>query len=223
MLEEFEAKLKQAQERYGQILEQLRHHEIPESYPVADHKSHLFGEQSLDEGSLLIRDEVIRLCGYCWLSYNWIRPLAQWIGSRRCLEIMCGSGALSYALQTCGVQIIATDNFSWRENTSCWFEHPWADIQQLDCLDAIRTYGPQTDLVICSWPYMDDTCYHALLEMRKANPAAQMLYIGEPAGGATASKAFFEAVVPVDDEGFQEAVREFRSAFMLKDQPMLFQ
>ena len=69
---------------------------------------------------------------------------------------------------------------------------------------------------------MDDACCHALLEMRRANPAAQMLYIGEPAGGATASKIFFEAVEPVEDEGFQEAVQEFRSAFLLKDRPMLF-
>ena len=84
MLEEFEVKLKQAQERYGPILEQLRRHEIPESYPEADGSSSLFGAHSLDEGSLLIRDEGIHLCGFCWLSYNWIRPLAHWIGSRRC-------------------------------------------------------------------------------------------------------------------------------------------
>ena len=222
MLEEFEAKLKQAQERYGPILEQLRRHEIPETYPATDSNSPIFGAQSLDEGSLLIRDEVIHLCGFCWLSYDWIRPLAQWIGPRRCLEIMCGSGALSYALQTCGVQVIATDSFGWEKNFSGWYERPWMDIQQMDCLEAIRTYGPQTDLVICSWPYMADTCHQALLEMRKANPAAQMIYIGEPSGGATASKAFFEAVEPVEDEGFREAVQEFRSAFLLKDRPMLF-
>lgn len=222
MLEEFEVKLKQAQERYGPILEQLRRHEIPESYPEADGSSSLFGAHSLDEGSLLIRDEGIHLCGFCWLSYNWIRPLAHWIGSRRCLEIMCGSGALSYALQTCGVQVAATDSFGWEKNFSGWYERPWTDIQQVDCLEAIRTYGTQTDLVICSWPYMDDTCYQALLEMRKANPTAHMLYIGEPAGGATASKAFFEAVESVEDEGFEESVQEFRSAFMLKDRPMLF-
>lgn len=222
MLEKFEEKLKQAQEGYGPILEQFRRHEIPESYPAADYDPIFGGGQSLDAGSLLIRDEVIHLCGFCWLSYNWIRPLAKWIGSRRCLEIMCGSGALSYALQTCGVQVIATDNFSWLENSGCWYERPWTNIQQMDCLDAIRTYGPQTDLVICSWPYMDDTCFQALLEMRKANPTAQMLYIGEPAGGATASKAFFKAVEAVEDGSFEEAVQEFRSAFMLKDRPMLF-
>lgn len=92
----------------------------------------------------------------------------------------------------------------------------------MDCLEAIREYGSRTDLVICSWPYMDDTCYQALLEMRRAIPVAQMLYIGEPAGGATASKAFFEVAELVEDEDFQAAVQEFRSAYMLKDRPMLF-
>ena len=222
MLEEFEEKLKQAKERYGSILEQLRHHEIPEAYPVADRYPFLYGERSLDEGSLLIRDEVIRLCGYCWLSYNWIRPLSQWIGHRRCLEIMCGSGAMSKALRTCGVQVIATDNFSWRENAGCWYERPWTDIQQMDCLEAIRTYGHQTDLAICSWPYMDETCCHALLELRKTNPKALMLYIGEPPDGVTASESFFDVAEPVEDDTFYNAVKEFRSAYMLKDRPMLF-
>ena len=94
---------------------------------------------------------------------------------------MCGSGALSYALQACGVQLIATDNFSWQENASFWYEHPWTDIQLMDCLEAIREYGSRTDLVICSWPYMDDTCYQALLESRsprcstsESRPAGQL-------------------------------------------------
>ena len=211
-----------AEERYGPILEQLRCHEIPETYPTTDHSTSLYGEQSLDEGSLMIRDEAIRMCGYCWLANSWIRPLAQWIGSRRYLEIMCGSGSLSYALQAYGVQLIATDNFSWRGNAGCWYEHPWTDIQKMDCLEAILEYGSRIDLVICSWPYMDDTCFHALVEMRKANPEAQMLYIGEPTCWATALKAFFEVAELVEDEDFQVAVQEFRSAYMLKDRPMLF-
>ena len=44
-----------AEERYGPILEQLRCHEIPETYPTTDHSPTLYGEQSLDEGSLMIR------------------------------------------------------------------------------------------------------------------------------------------------------------------------
>ena len=222
MVDGFEEKLKQVEERYGSILEQLRRHEIPEAYPVADRYPFLYGECSLDEGSLLIRDEVIRLCGYCWLSYNWIRPLSQWIGHRRCLEIMCGSGALSKALRACGVQVIATDNFSWRENAGCWYERSWTDILQMDCLEAIRTYGDQTDLVICSWPYIDETCYHALLELRKANSKALMLYIGEPPNGATASESFFNVAELVKDDAFDKAIKAFRSAYTMKDRPMLF-
>lgn len=221
-MDRFVQAIKQAEARYGSILDQLKRHQIPEFYPEADRYPFLWGEQSLDEGSLLVRDEIIRLCGYCLLSYTWIRPLAEWIGNRRCLELMCGSGALAYALQTCGVQVIATDNFSWRENRGCWYERPWMGIEQMDCLDAIQKYGPDADLFICSWPYMDDSCYHALLKMREVNPAAFMLYIGEGPGGGTASASFFEVAEPVEDEGFQLAVQLFRSAYTIKDRPMLF-
>ena len=68
MLGEFVAKIRLAKERYGPILEHLRRHEIPEAYPTVDHSPSLYGEQSLDEGSLMIRDEAIRMCGYCWLA-----------------------------------------------------------------------------------------------------------------------------------------------------------
>lgn len=55
MLGEFEEKMRLAEERYGPILEQLRCHEIPETYPTTDHSPTQYGEQSLDEGSLMIR------------------------------------------------------------------------------------------------------------------------------------------------------------------------
>ena len=79
----------------------------------------------------------------------------------------------------------------------------------MDCLEAIREYGSRTD-------------FHALLEMRKANPAAQMLYIGKPVGGATALKALFKVAELVENEDFQATLQGFRSAHMLKDRPMLF-
>lgn len=58
--------------------------------------------------------------------------------------------------------------------------------------------------------------------MREVNPAAFMLYIGEGPGGGTASASFFEVAEPVEDEGFQLAVQMFRSAYTIKDRPMLF-
>lgn len=207
--------------RYQPILELLKNHQIPESYPEADRYPFLFGERSLDEGSLFVRDEVIRLCGYCFLSYDWVRPLAAWIGTRRCMEIMCGSGALSFALRSCGVKIHATDNFSWERQDPLWFQNPWIEVEQIDCLQAIEKYGRETDLLLCSWPYMDDTCYQALLKMREVNPGMKMIYIGELENGATASDKFFDTMDVVDDASFYTAVAQFRSAYTLHDRPLL--
>ena len=69
-MDRFVQKVQQAEARYGPILDQLKRYQIPESYPEVDRYPFLWGEQSLDEGSLLVRDEIIRLCGYCLLSYR---------------------------------------------------------------------------------------------------------------------------------------------------------
>lgn len=67
---------------YRPALEQLKKHEVPETYPVAAGYPYLCGEYSIDEGSCFVRDEVVRLVGYYFLAYNWIRPLSNWIGCR---------------------------------------------------------------------------------------------------------------------------------------------
>ena len=172
--------------------------------------------------AIIYRDDIIQNCGYTLLSYDWIRPLAQWIGSRRCLEIMAGSGALSYALAQCGVDIVATDNGSWAEKWCGWFSTPWKEVEKLDCIEAVRKYSADRPLMICSWPFMDDDVYHALLEMRKVNPEAIMLYIGEGYGGATANDNFFDAVVSVDDPHFADAVKDFKQMPGIHDWPYLF-
>lgn len=65
--------------QYDDILKQLENHQIPEMYPDNDFVP-IQNEKILGMGSTLAREKVIRLCGYCFLSYNWIRPLAAWIG-----------------------------------------------------------------------------------------------------------------------------------------------
>lgn len=89
--------------------------------------------------------------------------------------------------------------------------------EQLDAVSAIKKYGKEIDLVICSWPYMNDNCYNALLCMRKVNPDTAMLYIGEGSGGATASNKFCHAAVFVDDLSFSQAVRNYRPVFTIHD------
>ena len=198
-MERYYEKMEQLRAQYAPILEQLKNHQIPDSYPEAKLQFPFFQGRSLNEGSLYFREEINRLCGFCFLSYNWIRPLAAWIGDRQCL----------------------VDDHSWEKNYPDWFQAPWTEIEKLNCLQAIEKYGRQTDLLLCSWPYRDDSCYQALLKMREVNPSMKMIYIGEPAGQATASDHFFDAMEEVDDDSFYQAVASFLPAYTIHDAPML--
>lgn len=192
---------------------------LPECYPPIANTP--FSGCELDWDAMAYRNGIIQNCGYALLAYEWIRPLAQWIGKRRCLEIMAGSGALSYALSQCGVDIVATDDKSWSDPSCSWFSAPWTEVEQLNCLQAIKKYGKDRAIIICSWPYMDDNAYRSLLEMRQVNPDAMMLYIGELECGATANDDFFRNLSIVEDDGFSASVQNFKQMPGLHDFPML--
>lgn len=158
--------------KYSNAIGLLKQHNIPEAWPPKMEDSYSWEDACLDEGSMLARDDVIHFAGYCFLSNNWLRPLASWIGTRKCLEIMGGSGALSKGLQNFGVDIRCTDDFSWSEQHKWWYEHPWTSVEQIGAVEAIQKYGKEVELVLCSWPYTDDACYHSLMSMREINPTA---------------------------------------------------
>lgn len=206
-------------DEYEKIIELLERHIIPEFYPKTE--AIPLSERELGMESYAYRNAILQNCGYALLAYEWIRPLSQWIGGRRCLEIMAGSGAFTHALSQCGVDVIATDDKSWSDPRSKWFASPWTEVEQLDCLQAISKYGADRQIIICSWPYMDDSAYHALLEMRKVNPGAVLLYIGEWECGATASQNFFDAALPVNDPEFDQAVVNFKQTWGMHDLPIL--
>ena len=98
---------------------------------------------------------------------------------------MAGSGMLSKALKDVDTDIITTDDKSWINGEHSylsfedWFERPFTEVEELDCVDAIKKYGKDVDYVLVSWPYMDNNCYKALLAMREVNPNCTMIYIGE--------------------------------------------
>jgi len=82
---------------------------------------------------------------YCFYSRELITALAAMIGSRSCLEIGAGDGTLTRFLQKQGVQVTATDNYSWSQAV----KYPeW--VIKLDAREALRNYLPE--VVICSWP-----------------------------------------------------------------------
>ncbi|MDD2540301.1 MAG: hypothetical protein PHH28_04560 [Desulfuromonadaceae bacterium] len=82
---------------------------------------------------------------YCFYSLQLIVELSRIIGNRHCLEIAAGDGTLSRFLKQRGVQVTATDDYSWQHSVS----YPeW--VVKNDAKAALSLYS--SEVVICSWP-----------------------------------------------------------------------
>ena len=205
-------------ERYKYLLDMLDQHQIPESYPEEI-------TSNFSVASFQLRERIIPKQGFALLTMKWLRELAVWIGDRTCVELMAGCGSLSYGLQQLGVNIHATDNFTWGTDgmvTCSWNieRNYWTSIENIDCVDAVEKYS-SVDLYIMSWAYMDDTAYRTLLKMREVNPNAMMVFIGEDYGGCTADDNFFETLIDVEDETFAIVKCKFVSFPTVHDYPRL--
>lgn len=172
------------------------------------------------------RYEVIGISSFALISRAWLKPLSEYIGSGKCLEIMAGRGILSKGLNDFGIDIICTDNFSWKwhrsdreEKNTLEPNQLWYDVENIDCIDAIEKYGRAIDYLICCWPYMDDGAYNSLVKMREINPHCKLIYIGEGEGGCTADDSFFETAVFVEnDDKFKLAANKFQCWWGVHDQ-----
>jgi len=98
-------------------------------------------------------------------------------GYSNILEIFSGRGHLKKALMACGFpkhQIISTDDKSWPAN------EPLTYIINKDATHAIRDFGDQSDILLCSWPpYDTDDMHRAFCEWGETRP---IIYIGEWSG-----------------------------------------
>ena len=82
---------------------------------------------------------------YCFYSKPFIDNLAEMINSRTCLEIGAGDGTLTGFLKMQGVELTATDDYSWARSV----QYPeW--VIKMDAREALTSYSPE--VVICSWP-----------------------------------------------------------------------
>lgn len=82
---------------------------------------------------------------YCFYSRQLVNQLSKITGKRKCLEIAAGDGTLTRFLKQRGVQITATDDYSWQHSVS----YPEWVIKQ-DAKVALAQDSPE--VVICSWP-----------------------------------------------------------------------
>lgn len=152
---------------------------------------------------------------FAFVSHRWVKPLSEWVGNRSVLEIMSGAGHLAYSLRSYGVNLVATDNYSWQ------LKHGWpiiTPIEQLDAASALAKYGQRADILLISWPYMDSTAYLSIQKFHQLNPNGLIVYIGEGQSGCTADDLFFDHFQDIeDDKLFNLAAKKFQSWPSLND------
>jgi hypothetical protein len=95
---------------------------------------------------------------YCFYSKGLIDALAAAIGDRSCLEIAAGDGTLARFVADAGVNVTATDDYSWRDVR---FADP---VVRQDARKALAAHRPQ--VVICSWPPAGNSFEHQVFKTR---------------------------------------------------------
>ena len=172
------------------ILNTYDNGDIPDSIP-----------KNILSDSYYTRDMIIKACGFSVISMDWIRILSKYLYGLRGLEIMAGKGALSKALQDCGISVICTDSYSWESDNdySDWRSH-FTEIEQISAMDAVIKYGADIDFIICSWS-CGSSFVEALDKLHEINPNCEIIYIGENESGCTADDMFFDTynILPFTD------------------------
>jgi hypothetical protein len=82
---------------------------------------------------------------YCFYSSALVKRLAALIGDRSCVEIAAGDGTLARFLTDAGVDVTATDDYSWQKT-----RRAITDVVEQDAVSALRERAPE--VVLCSWP-----------------------------------------------------------------------
>jgi len=195
----------------------LLNKEIPYQYPG----DMLKVMQPFKNNFYIDKFDFINISSFIPVSKRWVKPLSEFIGEKKCLEIMAGKGVLSKCLNDYGVDIIATDDYTWKwhrtqqnkDGEKLNRQELWYDVEELDCMESVDKYGSNTSFIICCCPPFGNDClYYVLLKMRKINPQCMMIYIGEGKGGCHAEINFFtEAKYIKDNKDFNYIANLYQS------------
>ncbi|CAM3975830.1 hypothetical protein FO499_27145 [Bacillus anthracis] len=189
---------------------------------------------SSPEKAISYKNQCISEGMFAHVSLDWVKPLADWIGDKKCLEVLAGRGFLAKALSEQGVTVIASDDYSLFESDDCQEAgtrkklnisknlKPVFDIKKEDALTAIRNYGKDSSVLIISWPYEGPMAAAIVEEFYKvvSDPDnAGVIYIGEfGRESRTANDTFFEMMEwEEDDDDFEEASSNYTPFVYNKD------
>lgn len=154
---------------------------------------------------------------YGLITEDFINNLAEYLEGKRVLEVMAGKGYISLGLKNKGIDVIATDDKSWGIPT----DENSIEIEELDGLLAVKKYGKDIDYVIMSWsPLNNPIDYEVLIELRKINPEAIIIVIGE-LNGCTGSDEFRKNIEFVEDDSFYKVSNSYESWGMIRDRVYL--
>ena len=198
--------------------------EIPDEMPLAQGQRTLFipgrYDITLSAKQMHIKEFYNDLGMYAFVSWRWVNPFVEWLGNRKCLEVMAGRGWLSYALRQKGVDVIATDDYSWAKEKG--WPDPLTQVIKMDAIKSVEKFGRGIDVLIMAWPYMDDTAYRTIKKLHEVNPHALVVYIGERDGGCTADQSFFDHFLFAEDRQFYKTVTaNYQSFNLIRDRILL--
>lgn len=143
--------------------------------------------------SFKARDDCTRRGLWTVIDKNWTGVLARWIDGRKVLEIMAGAGHLAKALSEHGIEIVATDDFSFtKRHLNLVAMH---NILPMDAVHAAEKLS--ADVLIVSWPPYDSTV--VVDAVRAWGSERPIIYIGEDDGGCNAPPEFFHGFFEDDD------------------------
>lgn len=153
--------------------------------------------------------QTLRMESGMWtvVDLTWTKALADYIGSRRCLEVFAGRGWLSKALAHHGVDVMATSRFSAHDGSRDGLVY---DVIDMSAREAITNFD--FEVLILGWPTADKAAFEAVQWARKLGKTFEIVFVGEPLStqpaflSGTASDEFFECCEVVKE------IREYREA-----------
>jgi hypothetical protein len=180
-------------------------------------------ELFMDINNSIAREMFTQLIGYVLPTMQLARDIKEHIvqdGS--VLEIMAGSGIMANYLHVTGINIIATDDFSWHGNNPNYRTQYWNkmffDVQKYDALHAIEKFGKDMDYVLMIWPpYNDPIAYRSIKKLHDINPDSELIFIGEGSDGCTADRQFYENVQPLGHYSYEKINQHFINWFGIHD------
>jgi hypothetical protein len=178
-----------------QFLDKIKAGEVPEESPIELMNPDLCEEPIIPlHDSFSVRGECNKRGMWAIVDLKWTKNLANWIGDRKCLEVMAGAGWLSKALSHHGIDVIATDDYSWdKQHSEMEIVYP---VEKMSGVEAVKKYVDR-DILIVSWPPYESTEICDICnEWGKNKP---IVYIGEGIEGCNAPNCFWAKFNETDD------------------------